>query len=194
MKWHAVPRSRRVKYDISMNIVLIGYRASGKSTVGRLVAERLKMEFVDIDHMIMARYDQKSVAQIWEEFGEPHYRETECDVTEEACGRDNLVIALGGGTPMESRAFQAIQSAHDTVRFFLKASAEELYRRSQIDTSNTANRPRFSADRSGLEEVEHMLAKREPTYKRLADHVIDAESHTFTEAAEAVVERSTGSR
>lgn len=184
----AVPSSLATKYDKGMNIVLIGYRASGKSTVGRLVAERLGMEFVDIDHLIMARYDHKSVAEIWEAFGEPHYRETECDVTEASCREDNLVIALGGGTPMEQRAFEAIQSADNTVRFFLKASAEELYRRSQIDTSNLANRPRFSADRSGLEEVAHMLAKREPTYVKLADHVINAESLAFDQAADAVVQ------
>lgn len=175
-----------------MNIVLIGYRASGKSTVGRFVADRLSMEFVDIDDKIRARYDDKSVAKIWAEFGEPHYRETECDVTEIACAKDNLVIALGGGTPMEQRAFEAIQNASDTVRFFLQASAEVLYQRSLVDTDNTANRPSFSSNRSGLEEVQHMLAKREPTYLRLADHVLNGEELSFEDAARAVVDLATG--
>lgn len=190
----AVPRRQTLKYDVVMNIVLIGYRASGKSTVGRLVADRLNLKFVDIDHLIMARYDGKSVAQIWQEFGEPHYRETECDVTEESCEKDDLVIALGGGTPMQARAFQAIESAQQTVRFFLRAPAEELYRRSQIDTPNTANRPQFAAERSGLEEVQYMLSKREPTYLKLADHVIDVESMTFDDTANAVIELAVGTR
>ena len=175
------------EYDEFMNVVLIGYRASGKSTIGRSVAEKLSLQFVDIDHEIMARYDNKSVAEIWDEFGEPHYRETECDVTELACQRDNLVIALGGGTPMEKRAFTAIAEAKDTHRFFLKAPATVLYERSQIDVANTANRPNFSNDRSGLEEVEHMLAKREPVYQDLADHIIDVEKFSFAEAAKQIV-------
>jgi len=175
------------EYDENMNIVLIGYRASGKSTIGRMVAEKLSLEFLDIDHEIMARYDDKSVAEIWDEFGEPDYRETECDVTEVACQRDKLVIALGGGTPMQKRAFTAIAEAKDSHRFFLKASAKVLYERSQIDVANSANRPNFSDDRSGLEEVEHMLAKREPVYQQLADHTIDVEEFSFTEAAEQIV-------
>ena len=171
-----------------MNIVLIGYRASGKSTIGKLLAAKLTMEFVDIDHDIIARYDQKSVAQIWEEFGEPAYRETECDVTELACNRDNLVIALGGGTPMQERAFNAISKAQNTTCVFLQAPADVLYQRSIIDTGNTDNRPSFSGDRSGLEEVEHMLALREPTYKRLAHHTIDVAKLSFTDAADAIAE------
>ena len=94
-----------------MKIILIGYRASGKSTIGRVLSARLGYEFVDIDLEIMAKYDNKSVAEIWNEFGEPAYRETECDVTEEACQQDNVVIALGGGTAMEERAFNALQAA-----------------------------------------------------------------------------------
>ena len=170
-----------------MNIVLIGYRASGKSTIGRLLSERLGLEFVDIDHGIMARYDDKSVAEIWSEFGEPHYRETECDVTEEACGGDGLVIALGGGTPMQPRAFAAIDGAKETTCFFLQAPADVLYQRSQIDVANTANRPAFSGNRSGLEEVEHMLAKREPTYLQLADHTIDVNRLSFEDAANEII-------
>jgi len=170
-----------------MNIVLIGYRASGKSTIGRLLAERLQLQFVDIDHQIMARYDNKSVAEIWAEFGEPHYRETESDVTEEACAADGLVIALGGGTPMQERAFAAIQSATDTRRFFLQAPADILYERSQIDTANADNRPAFSSTRSGLDEVQHMLSLREPTYLQLADHTIDVASQSLADAADEIL-------
>lgn len=170
-----------------MNIVLIGYRASGKSTIGRLVAERLNLKFVDIDHGIIARYDGKSVAEIWSEFGEPAYRETECDVTEEACAADQQVIALGGGTPMQARAFKAIATAGQTKRFFLEASPKALYERSQIDVANLDNRPVFSADRSGLEEVEHMLQVREPTYRELADFIVNVESQSLDQAAEEIL-------
>ena len=168
-----------------MNIVLIGYRASGKSTIGRILSEKLSLKFVDIDLDIMAKYDNKSVADIWKEFGEPSYRETECDVTEEACRRQGQIIALGGGTPMQSRAFDALASASNTTRFFLDAPAEVLFERSQVDAANRANRPSFGSG-GGLQEIEKMLAIRKPTYQRLADHTIDVAEFSFTDAADEI--------
>lgn len=169
-----------------MNIVLIGYRASGKSTIGKLLAEQLSLRFVDIDLDIRACYDNKSVADIWNEFGEPAYRETECDVTEEACARDNQVIALGGGTPMQPRAFAALESVANTSFFFLQAPAEVLYERSNVDTDNTDNRPSLTAKGGGLTEVQQMLAEREPTYKMLADHTIDVAQQFLPDAAQEI--------
>lgn len=168
-----------------MNVVLIGYRASGKSTIGRILAEKLSLKFVDIDLEIMAQYDNKSVADIWKEFGEPSYRETECDVTERACQRDGQIIALGGGTPMQLRAFDAIAGAANTARFFLDAPAEVLYERSQVDAANRANRPSFGSG-GGLQEIENMLSLRKPTYQRLADHTIDVAKLSFTDAADEI--------
>ena len=166
-----------------MNIVLIGYRASGKTTIGKLLARELNLDFVDIDHRIMARYGNLSVAEIWEQFGEPSYRETECDVTEQACAGCNQVIALGGGTPMQARAFAALEAAQDATHFFLHAAAETLYARSQIDAANAANRPSLTSIGGGLDEVRHMLAQREPVYKKLADHTIDVDHQSLAAAA-----------
>ncbi len=170
-----------------MNIVLIGYRGSGKTTIGLLLAERLSLRFVDIDHGIMARYDDKSVAEIWDEFGEPHYRATECDVTEHAMAQDGQVVALGGGTPMERRAYNAIAAAADTVRIYLKAPAEALHPRIAGDEANTDNRPSLTALGGGLDEVRHMLEKREPTYETLADHVVDVAEQSPEQAAEQII-------
>ena len=170
-----------------MNIVLIGYRASGKSTIGRILATELGLEFVDIDIDIMKRFDDKSVADIWEEFGEPRYREVECDVTEEACARDGQVIALGGGTPMQERAFAALKGAADTVRFYLVAAADVLYERSQIDSANRENRPSFGSG-GGLDEVKKMLELRSPTYESLCDHRIDVERQSLADAANQILQ------
>jgi shikimate kinase len=171
-----------------MNIVLIGYRASGKSTIGHFLADQLSLKFVDIDLDIMARYDHKSVVEIWTEFGEPAYRETECDVTEEACARDSQVIALGGGTPMQPRAFASLVSAKNATHFFLEAPAEVLYERSQTDTDNANNRPSFSSCRGGLEEVRHMLVRREPVYRQLANFTIDVAHQSLADAAQEIVQ------
>lgn len=170
-----------------MNLVLIGYRGSGKTTIGKLLAERLSLRFVDIDRGIMARYEGRSVAEIWDEFGEPHYRATECDVTEDTMAQDGRVVALGGGTPMERRAYDAIADAADTVRIYLKAPAEALHPRIAGDDANTANRPSLTTMGGGLDEVRHMLEKREPTYEALADHVVDVADQSPAQAAEQIV-------
>lgn len=170
-----------------MNIVLIGYRASGKSTVGQLLATRLQMSFVDIDKGIMARYQNKSVAEIWQQFGEQDYRQTECDVTERACQADGQVIALGGGTPMQPRAFDAVQNTSG-IRFFLEAPAQVLFERSNIDVQNAANRPSLTQAGGGLAEVELMLAKREPVYRELADYTIDVAAQSLEQAAQQIME------
>lgn len=171
-----------------MNIVLIGYRASGKSTIGRLLAEELGLAFVDIDDQIRSRYGNKSVAEIWDAYGEPDYRETECDVTEMACRKDQQVIALGGGTPMQSRAFDALASLPGGLRFYLQAPAEILHQRSNRDTSNITNRPSLTRMQDGLAEVQHMLSLREPTYRRLADHTIDVAQQSMAQAARQIAE------
>ena len=171
-----------------MKVILIGYRASGKSSVGKRVAKSLSLEFLDIDEQIMARYDNRSVADIWSQFGEPHFRETECDVTEFACQQNEIVIALGGGTPMQYRAYKAIEDATDALRVYLKAPAGVLFARSQSDTSNLQNRPGFSNDRSGLDEVKHVLEIREPTYEKLADKVIDVEKTSLESIVEQIVD------
>src|ERR1043166_3173868 len=70
-----------------MNIVLIGYRGSGKTTIGRLLAEQLWKTFADVDHEIMKRYGGLNVAQIWQQHGEPDYRRVEGEVTQALCAK-----------------------------------------------------------------------------------------------------------
>ncbi len=170
-----------------MNLVLIGYRGSGKSTIGRLLADRLNMRFVDIDHEIMARYDNRSVAEIWADEGEPHFRNTECDVTEHVMSRDNQVVALGGGTPMQARVYNALAAAPHTTRFYLKAPTPVLYQRIASDDANTDNRPSLTGLGGGRDEVQHMLDQREPTYEKLADHIIDVDQQSPSQAANQIV-------
>src|SRR5258708_37561332 len=80
------------------NLALIGFMGTGKSSVGRLVAELMHFTFLDTDHVIEARAG-KTIAQIFEQDGEPAFREWEHRIVEELARRQKTVIATGGGLP-----------------------------------------------------------------------------------------------
>lgn len=79
-----------------MNIVLTGFMASGKSTVGKRLSEILNRPFVDTDALIEEKTGMK-IAEIFDKYGENHFRELEKETVREASGKDGIVIATGGG-------------------------------------------------------------------------------------------------
>jgi shikimate kinase len=164
------------------NIIFIGYRASGKTSLGRKLADRLWKTFADVDQEACARFGNDSIAQIWAAHGEPEWRRVEAEVTRDLCAKRDMVIALGGGTPMQPGAFEAVQLAQNAVRIYLKCSAEELHRRIQQDELSTSQRPNLTSLGGGLEEIRAVLAEREPVYEALADRIFDV-THTDLESA-----------
>ncbi|MAE67360.1 MAG: shikimate kinase [Phycisphaeraceae bacterium] len=152
-----------------MNIVLIGYRASGKTTVGRLLAARLGWPLRDVDRGIEAKCDL-TIKDIFEQKGEPFYRDVESQVVVEMCAEDRSVISFGGGTIM--RPANQEHARRDALVVYLQAAPGELWRRIQADPDSELNRPNLS--RGGFEEVVEMLEKREPTYIACADLTLDA--------------------
>lgn len=155
-----------------MNIILIGYRGCGKTTVGRPLAEQLSKRFVDVDDEICRRFGGRTIAQIWEDEGERAYREVECEVTADLCGRDDQVIGLGGGTLGEPPARRSVEAA-DARRIYLKCEPVALLARINADTRSAATRPNLTQLGGGIEEIQSMLVRREPVYEAVADVVLD---------------------
>lgn len=91
-----------------MNIILIGYRATGKTTVARLLSEQLGWPWVDLDVEI-ERLAGKSIAQIFAEDGEPAFRDLESQVVADFCARQGWIIAAGGGAPLRMENRQAMR-------------------------------------------------------------------------------------
>ena len=107
-----------------MNIFLIGYRASGKSSVGRKIAQQMWKTFVDTDHETRNLFfDGATIAEVFRTHGAQPWREAEVTVTREVCQRDNQAIALGGGTLMQQCAFDAVTNAPDAKRIYLACAA-----------------------------------------------------------------------
>ncbi|MEO0588762.1 MAG: shikimate kinase, partial [Planctomycetota bacterium] len=156
-----------------MRIVLMGYRGSGKSTVGRAVAERLAMPFVDLDDAVRDRFGGATIAEIWAEHGEPAFRRAEAAAAVEHLQGPGIVLALGGGTPMQPAAAEAIAAA-DALRIYLHAPPEVLHERIVDDATSTDQRPALTAAGGSLDEVRRVLVERDPVYRRLADLTLDA--------------------
>ena len=167
-----------------MRIVLIGYRGSGKSVVGRLVADRLNLAFVDTDLEIEAR-DGRSIAEIFVEDGEAGFRNQERDVIADVSRRRTVVIAAGGGAVLDpdTRSDWAVD---DTLVVWLTATHEELAGRISGDDATADRRPSLTG-RSVLEEITDVLRHREPLYRDCQRLTIDTTGRTIEDVAEEIV-------
>jgi shikimate kinase len=149
-----------------VNIVLIGYRGTGKSTVGRLLAVRLGRTLVSLDEEIV-RMAGCGIPEIVAAFGWPHFRDLEASVVEKFSSIDRLVIDTGGGVILR-------QSNVDRLRrngflIWLTAPPAVIIERIQGETQ----RPALTPGKTFLEEVRDVLAEREPLYRAAADAVVD---------------------
>ena len=166
-----------------MNLYLIGYRGSGKSTVAPLVAKRLGRVAVDADDLIEDEAEM-SIAEIFTEFGESEFRRRETNTIAALAEQDDFVVSLGGGAPMSESNRELIAGSGKTV--WLNGSVELLWHRISGDESTSQRRPDLT-DQGGQVEVEQMLAQRCPVYAACADYTIEIESLSPEEIAERIV-------
>lgn len=148
-----------------MNIVLIGYRGTGKSTVAKILGQRLKRRVISTDAEIVKEAGQ-SIPHIVEQFGWDHFRGLETEMCQKLTGQDNLIIDTGGGLILKEENVQILH-ANGKI-FWLTASVETIISRISGDTQ----RPSLSGTKSFVEEVQEILAERTPKYQAAADHVI----------------------
>ena len=139
-------------------IVLTGFMGSGKSTVGRRLAQRLGWRFVDLDSLIEQRHG-RAVTRIFADSGEPAFRAMETDALTSSLGESRLVVALGGGALETSANRHALGTASQTCTVLLTASFETLYERCQQQI--------IAAQRLAL-PVRPLLGDREAAAARLA--------------------------
>lgn len=168
-----------------MNIVLIGYRATGKTTLARLLAEQLGWTWMDADVEIERRAG-KTIAKMFAEDGEPAFRDLEARVIADLCGQDRLVLAAGGGAPLREESRQTMWANGQVV--WLTAAPETILARMTGDSTTAARRPSLT-DRDPLDEILHLLAKREPVYRESAHLVVDTEGKTPEQLAEEILTR-----
>ncbi len=145
---------------VAQRIALIGFRASGKSTVGPLVARSLDWSFVDMDEEL-SRFFGSSITEWVERFGWERFREEEAKLLEELSGRVGIVVATGGGIVEKEMNRQRLQKAFFTV--WLRCDLGTLYERLAMDEKTSTQRPSLTG-RHILQETEEVLQRRNPWY------------------------------
>lgn len=165
-----------------MQLILIGYRGTGKSTVARRVAELFELECLDADAEVERRAG-KSIKQIFVEDGEPAFRDLEVQVIARLVQHHDVVLSLGGGAVMREETRRAI--APGTV-VWLTARPETVHDRMTADIRTTAQRPNLTTS-GGLAEITTLLTRREPVYRACADFVIETDTKSAEQVAQEIV-------
>jgi shikimate kinase len=163
-----------------MNIVLIGYRGTGKSTVGRLLAARLGRELVSTDAEIVKRA-QRTIPEIVAQQGWDYFRDLESDICRELASRDQLVIDTGGGAILRAENVEALKK--DGTLFWLTASVETIAKRIGGDNQ----RPSLTGTKSFIDEIQDVLRERTPKYRAAADHIIRTDDRSIDQLVETLL-------
>jgi shikimate kinase len=167
-----------------VNITLIGYRGTGKSTVARLVAQRLGWQWIDADSRV-EELAGRTIREIFQAEGESGFRDRESAVIRELTARDRQVIAAGGGAILRPENCQAIKSAGMVVWLF--AAPDTIERRLAADPTTAARRPALTSS-GGSEEIRRLLGEREPLYRSCADLIVETDQLSPEQIAERIVE------
>ena len=164
-----------------MATVLIGYRGSGKTTIGRRLADQLWQPFIDVDEQIVAKAG-KTIKEIFEQGGESAFRELEeAAVQESLRSTDDRVVSLGGGAVIREANRAIIGSgAHKVI--YLRSEPAALHQRIQADPNTAASRPSLTHLGGGIAEIERLLAEREPLYRSVMTAELDVTHLTPEEA------------
>ncbi|MBI3716132.1 MAG: shikimate kinase [Betaproteobacteria bacterium] len=163
------------------NIFLIGMPGAGKSTVGKALARRCGLRFLDCDHEIERRTGV-AIATIFEIEGEAGFREREAQLIAEVCAGRGLVLATGGGVILREDNRRTLRE-HGLV-VFLQTRLADLVIRTRRDTK----RPLLQGD-DPAGKLRALMEAREPLYHQAAHLVFDAATHHAGRMADLIIER-----
>ncbi len=162
-----------------MNVVLVGYRGTGKSVVGKRLAETLGLEVVSLDAELV-KSAGKLVPEIVEEVGWPGFRDLEEKIVCTYAAKDGQVIDCGGGVIERENNFSVLRDAGPVV--WLKAAPEVIIQRIGGD----CQRPSLTGGKSFTDEVVEVLQRRTPRYERIAHHQVDTDHRSVDEIVEVI--------
>jgi shikimate kinase len=165
-----------------MNIVLIGFRATGKTTIGKALAKSLKYKYLSIDKEIK-KDNNKSISAIVEEKGWEYFRKSESGIIANLKSLDNYVIDTGGGSILSERNRKNLKKLGIVVLF--EASLDFIVRR----ISEGKDRPKLTGQNSLKEEVKLLLEERSVLYNSIADFSIDTSKCTALQAVKIIKEK-----
>jgi shikimate kinase len=165
------------------NLVLVGMMAAGKTTVGRILAERLGRPYVDTDALVEAETG-KQVHELFAASGERAFREVEAEVTRRVSSLKGQVISIGGGAVTVPANVTNLRSTGDLV--YLRADPATLAER--LDDTDPATRPLLAGADDVVDRLTEILDRREAAYERAAAHAVDTAAKSPEEIADDILE------
>jgi shikimate kinase len=140
---------------------------SGKSTIGKVLADKLSYDFIEMDALLLEKSNFESITKIFSEKGEPFFRDLETSVAQSLTDRTDVVISTGGGAPCRSENIVALKS-RDTLIVYLATSFETLHAR----IGNDSTRPLWQ----DLEKTRALFSQRDPIYRNAADLIVNSDT------------------
>jgi shikimate kinase len=164
------------------NVVLIGYRGTGKSAVGKILASRLDRMLFSTDAEIVTLAG-KTIPEIVEQQGWESFRDFESQICQQLAGRQGLVVDTGGGIILRPQNVAVLKQTG--IVFWLTASVETIAKRIGGDSQ----RPSLTGVKSFVDEIQDVLRERLPKYQSAADHVVETERKSLRQVADEIQAR-----
>lgn len=164
-----------------MRIILIGFMGVGKTTIGKIIAKKLKLNFVDMDNYIEKR-EGKSISKIFEEYGEQHFRELESESLKDLIKSDNIVISTGGGIVTTKENSEILKK--EKIVIFLDGNTQTILNHlsKEID-----KRPLLSNSNNVEYTISNLLNERYEKYNSICDIKIDINEKNIEEVVSQIL-------
>ncbi len=164
-----------------MNLILCGMMGAGKTTIGIKIAEITGRRWYDTDGLIVDKHGK--ISDIFEYYGEAHFRKLETEIVKDLIKKDDLVISTGGGLVLKKENNELLQTNGKIV--FLRASLETLAKRLNVD----GTRPLLQTSTESIRDrLARLMRERSPVYEHVADYIVDVDGKTPEEIAREIVE------
>ncbi|MCF6295927.1 MAG: shikimate kinase [Flavobacteriaceae bacterium] len=169
-----------------MNIVLLGYMASGKTTIGRVLAKNLGYKFIDLDDIIEDG-EKNSIQEIFKLKGEIYFRKRESFYLNKVLSNnDKIVLSLGGGTPCYSNNINFLKDSKNITTIFLKSSIETIVKRLKNEKHTRPLISQIETEELLQEYIGKHLFERIPFYNQ-ADLTVSTDDKTIKEIVETII-------
>lgn len=165
------------------NIFLIGYRCTGKSTVGKKLSEKLDVPFYDTDDIVESITGQ-TISSLVKETGWEHFRQREKEAVRKSASFKGAVISTGGGAVLDAENADLMKKSG--ILIWLFADPRTIVKRIEESPRSLSQRPAFS-DADLLSETIHTLLQREPIYRSLADFSVDTVKMDICETVDEIL-------
>lgn len=163
-----------------MNLILCGMMGAGKTTVGIKVAELTGRRWYDTDGLIVDKYGK--IADIFEYYGEAHFRKLETEIVKDLAKMDDLIISTGGGLVLKKENNAVLQENGKII--FLRASLDTLSKRLKVN----GERPLLQTSAESIRDrLEKLMKERAPVYEHVADYIVDVDGKTPEEIAKEII-------